>query len=50
MEYRVIDCPKCGFKHLDPIPEKGEIEKFYESRYYQEGKVRLRCFELNFET
>lgn len=49
MDPKVIDCPKCGFRHLDPIPKKDEIEDFYESQYYQEGKARLRSFELSFE-
>lgn len=49
MDSKVIDCPKCGFRHLDPIPEKDEIENFYESQYYQEGETRLRNFELSFE-
>lgn len=48
MDPKVIDCPKCGFRHLDPIPKKDEIEDFYESQYYQEGKTRLRSFELSF--
>lgn len=45
MEYRVVDCFKCGFKHIEPIPAKGEIEKFYKSQYFQKKKPKLLNFK-----
>ena len=26
-KYKIIDCEICGFKHLDPIPSKEEVEE-----------------------
>jgi len=40
--FRVIDCEQCGFKHLDPIPTKGEMNKYYSEKYYSEGKEKGR--------
>ena len=34
-KYKIIDCEICGFKHLDPIPSKEEVEEHYKKRYYQ---------------
>ena len=40
-KYKVIDCEACGFKHLDPIPSKEEIERYYEKQYYQKKIPKL---------
>lgn len=42
---KLIDCPKCGFKHLCPQPTKQEIDKFYKSEYYQQEKTNLLDFQ-----
>ena len=34
--HRVIDCAVCGWAHLDPIPDEGELALMYERTYYQE--------------
>jgi N,N'-diacetyllegionaminate synthase len=31
----VIDCVSCGFWHVYPIPSKDELNKYYESIYFQ---------------
>jgi SAM-dependent methyltransferase len=35
-EYVVRDCEVCGWAHLDPIPDEGELGLMYERTYYQE--------------
>lgn len=35
-EYLVRDCTTCGWAHLDPIPDEGELALMYERTYYQE--------------
>ena len=42
---KIIDCVLCGFKHLDPIPSKEEIQKYYEKQYYQEKNPKLLDYE-----
>lgn len=37
-DYQVLDCVKCGFKHLAPIPSEGVLEKFYKKQYYESHK------------
>ena len=32
--YTVIEDPNYGYKRLEPIPGPGEINEFYQSRYY----------------
>jgi SAM-dependent methyltransferase len=32
----VRDCEVCGWAHLDPIPDEGELALMYERTYYQE--------------
>lgn len=32
--YSVIDCVKCGFKHLDPIPSNEILDEFYKEQYF----------------
>lgn len=36
--YNIIECEKCNFKHLDPIPSDIELEKYYSEQYYQISK------------
>jgi SAM-dependent methyltransferase len=34
----VIDCWKCGYKHLDPLPSEREVESYYaEDQFYNGG-------------
>src|SRR5690242_6842595 len=35
-DYLVRDCSTCGWAHLDPIPDEGELALMYERTYYQE--------------
>lgn len=37
-EYTVIECENCGFKHIIPIPEQKELNKFYEKEFYSQEK------------
>jgi len=32
--YRVIDCIACGFKHVNPLPDREELERIYPKEYY----------------
>jgi len=32
--YSVIDCELCGFKHIWPQQDQGELESFYQDAYY----------------
>lgn len=34
--FTVIDCRSCGWAHLNPIPDEGELALMYERTYYQE--------------
>lgn len=36
--FKVIDCEKCGFKHITPIPTAQELESVYEHDYYSREK------------
>lgn len=40
-KFKVIDCEKCGFKHLWPFLSLGFIQKFYQKRYFQKGSAQL---------
>lgn len=35
---RVIDCLKCGFKHLEPLPTEEELKQLYQEEFG--GKIR----------
>jgi len=37
-EYTVIDCVKCGFKHIIAIPSQEELEEIYTHEYYTKEK------------
>ena len=37
-EYKVIDCEKCKFKHIIPIPSEKELEEYYKINYYDDEK------------
>ncbi|HST56600.1 MAG TPA: class I SAM-dependent methyltransferase [Solirubrobacteraceae bacterium] len=32
----MIDCARCGWAHLDPLPDEAELALMYEQTYYQE--------------
>jgi SAM-dependent methyltransferase len=34
--HAVIDCERCGWAHLDPLPDEGQLALMYEGPYYQE--------------
>ena len=34
----IIDCMKCGFKHVYPLPNSETIEKIYKEEYYSKEK------------
>ena len=36
--YDIIDCIRCGFKHIIPIPESHELEKIYSQEYYSKDE------------
>ena len=36
--YDVIECDVCKFKHIVPIPSMHDINKEYETNYYEEAK------------
>ena len=33
--YDVIDCESCGFRHIDPLFTTDQLQKFYESEFYE---------------
>ena len=35
-EHVVRDCERCGWAHLDPIPDEAELALMYEREYYQD--------------
>ncbi len=37
-EFKVLDCDKCGFAHLIPIPSIEELDRIYREEYYTEEK------------
>lgn len=37
-DYSIIDCPTCGFKHVNPIPSVDELNGFYKELYYRTRK------------
>ncbi len=34
--HTVIDCQSCGFKHIYPIPNQDDLDKFYVEDYYRD--------------
>jgi 2-polyprenyl-3-methyl-5-hydroxy-6-metoxy-1,4-benzoquinol methylase len=36
--YDVIACAVCGFRHVVPLPDPGELERAYREKYYTEEK------------
>lgn len=36
---QVIDCKKCGFAHVNPLPSQSELNDFYEKRFYSDVKT-----------
>jgi len=47
--YKIINCPKCNFTHIDPVPSEKSVQKYYENEYYQSHSKPLLEFkkELN---
>lgn len=35
----VVDCEKCGFRHVVPLPDRQSIIDLYQKRFYEEDKV-----------
>ena len=44
--YRIVQDPTYGYRHLDPIPGQEELQVFYESRYYHLIRKGVRTSEL----
>ena len=51
-EVEVIGCLACGYAHLHPKPDPGELERYYQEEYFQAEKPeyardedRLRCYQ-----
>jgi len=36
-EHVVIDCERCGWAHLDPLPDEREVAAIYGATYYEEA-------------
>ena len=36
---KVLDCKKCGFSHILPLPSDEELQKFYTKDFYQKEKT-----------
>jgi SAM-dependent methyltransferase len=36
--FEIVQCSRCGFKHLVPIPSEEELKKIYEKEYYSSEK------------
>ena len=45
----VIDCEKCGFKHVFPIPEQRELDKFYEKEFRRVDSNYFKRLEEDLE-
>jgi SAM-dependent methyltransferase len=45
-DYPVIKCRSCGFWHVHPMPGKEELNKFYESSYYETMEDRTQTDRL----
>ena len=55
-DIKVIDCEKCGFKHIFPIPDQCELDKFYEkqyrkvdSNYFKKTEEDLKWLLMNYK-
>ena len=35
--YQVIDCARCGFRHVAPLPSADDIERWYREHHYSDG-------------
>lgn len=44
-KYKIINCPKCNFTHLSPIPSLKNRQKYYEHEYYQSHSQPLLEFK-----
>lgn len=36
--YDVIECTECGFTHILPVPDPGDLREIYEEEYYSQEK------------
>ncbi len=36
--YSVVDCITCGFVHIDPLPDAGDVERIYREQYFSDEK------------
>lgn len=36
--YRVVDCERCGYIHIDPVPSKDDLDRVYREEYYRDEK------------
>jgi SAM-dependent methyltransferase len=45
----VIDCEKCGFKHVFPIPEQRDLDKFYEKEFRHVDSTYFERLEEDLE-
>ena len=47
--YKIIDCHKCNFAHISPIPSEKNRQEYYKNKYYQSHTQPLLEFkkELN---
>lgn len=43
--YKIIDCPKCNFTHISPIPSVKNRQEYYENKYYQSHSQPLLEFK-----
>ena len=44
--YTVIDCVRCGFRHVAPLPGEDEIERWYRLHHYSDGaRDRIDYYE-----
>src|SRR5437764_422966 len=37
--YDVIDCGRCGFRHIDPLFTDDQLKQFYQAEFYQSEKA-----------
>lgn len=44
--YKIIQDPIYGYKHLDPIPTQADLNKFYKSQYYELARKGGRAPEI----
>lgn len=49
--YEVIDCRACGFKHINPIPTREDLESIYPKEYYateNPGWIKKTLSEIDY--